>query len=289
MPRLFEQYPNQKFVQGVPTDNVDLTDYAKTAGGILPGIGEAISIYDTTKSLKEGNYGEAGLNAIGLIPFVPSLGGITKNVSKETKNLLSKYFDKTALEAIDEPLDYKSRETVVLMSPDDFLSYASKFEGGKPNKGKMADIEKRFAKGDKLPASNLPYLQFDTEKGVSKITGHEGRHRATYLKKQGVDLIPVRVKSSDIRWDQQANPNSFDYKENWPTQLQNQDAAWQSPFPFSREGEYASTVNQQQLIPNTFWNDPTIKNIYNQEEIDSIAKELEDFIKYRDPFGDTTK
>lgn len=80
MPRLFQQYPDQKFVQGVPTDNVDLTGYAKTAGSVLPGIGDAISVYDTAKSLKEGNYGEAGLNALGILPFIPSLGGITKNI-----------------------------------------------------------------------------------------------------------------------------------------------------------------------------------------------------------------
>lgn len=246
MPRLFQQYPDQKFVQGIPKQ-IDLTEYAKTAGSVLPGIGDAISAYDTYKSLQEGNYGEAGLNALGLLPFVPSLGGITKNVSKETKNVLSKYFDESALKAIDEPLDYKSRETVVLMSPDDFLSYANKFEGGKPNKGKMQDIEKRFAKGDKLPAENLPYLQFDTEKGVSKISGHEGRHRATYLKNQGVDLIPVRVKSSDIRWDQQSNPNSFDYIENWPTQILSEDKMYSQQFPFSRSGEY---------IVSPFYKDP---------------------------------
>lgn len=290
MPSLFKQNPNQKFVQGIPTDNVDFTGYAKTAAGVLPGIGDAISAYDTYKSLQEGNYGEAGLNALGLIPFIPSLGGITKNVSKETKDLLSKYFDKTALEAIDAPLDYKSRETVVLMSPDDFLSYANKFEGGKPNKGKMADIEKRFAKGDKLPATNLPYLQFDTEKGISKITGHEGRHRATYLKNQGVDLIPVRVKSSDIRWDQQVNPNSFDYKENWPTTLQTESRNWQAPFPFSREGEYISTLGNKTTVPDQFWNDFSKQNSkFKKEEIDALAKEFEDYFKYKDPFGDSTK
>lgn len=87
MPRLFQQYPNQKFVQGVPKQ-VDLTEYAKTVGSVLPGIGDVISAYDTYKSLQEGNYGEAGLNALGLLPFVPSLGGMTKDISKKIKTLL---------------------------------------------------------------------------------------------------------------------------------------------------------------------------------------------------------
>lgn len=77
MPRLFQQYPDQKFVQDVPKQ-VDLTEYAKTAGSVLPGIGDAISAYDAYKSFKAGNYGESALNAIGVLPFIPSLGGITK-------------------------------------------------------------------------------------------------------------------------------------------------------------------------------------------------------------------
>lgn len=76
MPRLFQQYPDQKFVQGIDTQP-DLTQYAKTAGGVLPGIGDAISAYDAYKAFQEGNYGEAGLNALGVLPFIPSLGGIT--------------------------------------------------------------------------------------------------------------------------------------------------------------------------------------------------------------------
>jgi hypothetical protein len=283
MSRLFEQYPNQKFVQGVDTQ-ADLTQYAKTAGGVLPGIGDAISAYDAYKAFQEGNYGEAGLNALGILPFIPSLGGITKNVSKETKDILSKYFDKSALEAVNAPLDYKSRETVVLMSPDDFLNYASQFEKGKPNSSKLKAIEKRFAKGDKLPKENLPYLMFDTEKGVANITGHEGRHRATYLKNQGVNLIPVRVKSSDIRWSEQGKPTSFDFVENWPSTLENQSQTGVVPFPFSREGEYISTLNQQQTVPDKFWS-KEIEPVYSKQEIDDLFNSL----NYKDPFGDTTK
>lgn len=90
MPRLFQQYPDQKFVQGVPKQ-VDLTDYAKNAGSVLPGIGDAISAYDTYKSLREGNYGEAGLNALGILPFVPALGGMVKsNVLDISKQLAEK-------------------------------------------------------------------------------------------------------------------------------------------------------------------------------------------------------
>lgn len=43
-----------------------------------PGIGDAMSGYDTVKSAAEGNYGEAALNGVGLLPFVPAMGGVIK-------------------------------------------------------------------------------------------------------------------------------------------------------------------------------------------------------------------
>lgn len=90
MPRLFQQYPDQKFVQGIDTQP-DLTQYAKSVGGVLPGIGDAISAYDAYKAFQEGNYVEAGLDALGVLPFIPSLGGITKtNIFDITKQLAQK-------------------------------------------------------------------------------------------------------------------------------------------------------------------------------------------------------
>ena len=42
--------------------------------GFAPVAGDAISAYDAYDAAKQGNYGEAALNAVGLLPFVPSLG-----------------------------------------------------------------------------------------------------------------------------------------------------------------------------------------------------------------------
>jgi hypothetical protein len=53
----------------------------------LPISGDAISGYDAFHSAKEGNYGEAALNAVGLLPFVPSLGGVIKQTGKLPKSL----------------------------------------------------------------------------------------------------------------------------------------------------------------------------------------------------------
>lgn len=39
-----------------------------------PGLGDAISGYDAYDAAKKGNYGEAAMNAVGLIPGIPSIG-----------------------------------------------------------------------------------------------------------------------------------------------------------------------------------------------------------------------
>lgn len=53
------------------------TEVAKGLLGFVPGIGDAISGYEAVQAARQGNYGEAGLNALGLLPFVPYLGGVT--------------------------------------------------------------------------------------------------------------------------------------------------------------------------------------------------------------------
>ena len=121
MARLFEQYPDQKYVQGVPKQ-VDLTEYAKTAGSVLPGIGDAISAYDTYKSFKEGNYGESVLNAVGVLPFIPSLGGVTKVWQHQGSKM-------NALES--RPMWFSSEGS------DFFTPFATTTETGLPLVGKM--------------------------------------------------------------------------------------------------------------------------------------------------------
>ena len=49
-----------------------------TAISLTPGAGDVQSGYEAVQSAKEGKWGEAGLNALGVLPFVPALGGMTK-------------------------------------------------------------------------------------------------------------------------------------------------------------------------------------------------------------------
>ena len=51
-----------------------------TAISLTPGAGDLQSAFEAYKSGQQGNWGEAGLNALGVLPFVPALGGMTKGV-----------------------------------------------------------------------------------------------------------------------------------------------------------------------------------------------------------------
>lgn len=59
------------------------TDIGKGLLSFTPGVGDAISGYDAVQSARQGNYGEAALNGMGLLPFVPSMGGSITRVSPE--------------------------------------------------------------------------------------------------------------------------------------------------------------------------------------------------------------
>lgn len=64
--------------QGVPA--VDLKEYAMNVNQFLPVSGDIQSGLLASQDLQKGNYGSAALNAVGLLPFIPALGGtIAKN------------------------------------------------------------------------------------------------------------------------------------------------------------------------------------------------------------------
>ncbi len=70
--------PNQADVNYRP-------EIAKGLLSFVPGTGDAISGYDAVQSARQGNYGDAALNGIGLLPFVPSMGGVISPIKKQAK------------------------------------------------------------------------------------------------------------------------------------------------------------------------------------------------------------
>lgn len=143
-------------------------------------------------------------------------------VTKAARELMLKYFDEAEVDnAIRQAGSRKSREALTQMPIDDFLALAR--EGYSPAKAAgISDVSK---------FDDLPFLNIRSEDGIANITGHEGRHRARRLKELGESTMPVRIKS-DIRWDQQNDPNLWDYEQDYPEILFNEDGTKKSPFPF---------------------------------------------------------
>jgi hypothetical protein len=124
----------------------------------------------------------------------------------------------------------KGKNKLVQMPIDQFLKLAERDAPGS-RLDKEQRVQDIINKSEKF--SEVPYLYIEIDaNGNAKVTGHEGRHRARALKALGYDTIPVELRSN-IRWSEQQNSESFDYKQNWPTTLvgENGDVV---PFPVSR-------------------------------------------------------
>ena len=126
---------------------------------------------------------------------------------------------------------YKSKDKLIEMKIDDFLSLTAK--------GVIKEKEKKVAgiRGEGKQFNTLPQLFIDN--GI--VSGHEGRHRARQLKKEGYKTMPVLLGaySPQIRWSEQDNPENSDYVKNWPKKLTAQEGAedktFSIPFPVLRE------------------------------------------------------
>ena len=74
--------------QGVPA--VDLKEYAMNVNSLMPVSGDIQSGAMAAQDLQKGNYGSAALNALGILPFIPALGGVlapSKYVGKTLKGM----------------------------------------------------------------------------------------------------------------------------------------------------------------------------------------------------------
>mgnify|MGYP000426778184 CR=1 FL=1 len=174
----------------------------------------------------------------------------TKEVANEQRGTAAKYFDEKALKAAEkESSAAKSRVKLIYMTPDEFLNLASKIpkELVKTARERADTLGKLSEEGTKW--ESIPLLSFEHTKGAAtKVTGHEGRHRAMALKKAGVETMPVRFSSEVMRWDQQVagKKGTFDYREDYPSSIIGQGGKRKSnEFPVSREA--LEEVTDEQL------------------------------------------
>lgn len=98
---------------------------------------------------------------------------------------------------------------------------------------KVTQLMGSIMNGEKL--ISIPSLIINTSESVAVVVGHEGRHRAMLLAALGCEHMPVMIQTSDIRFSEQADPNSFDYRKEWPDMLASEDDDYVIDFPVERD------------------------------------------------------
>lgn len=192
MNRMFSD-PEQSLLLGSRTDTPVSSPKAKSllqmGVGLTPVFGDVMSAKDAFDSALKGEYGEAILNGIGVLPFIPSLAGIIKN--SPLKDATELFKPSKVKHALEETADPMAKERLVYMKLDDFLNSAKKIEN--PREEKIKSIKE--ALDNNIPLDDVPYLiiRTDSKNKRGQVVGHEGRHRAMVLKERGYDYMPVRI------------------------------------------------------------------------------------------------
>lgn len=83
-----------------------------TAISLTPGASDLQSGYEAIRSASEGDYGDAGLNAVGIAPGIPALGGMVMN--NNARNRLSEILEKLSS---GEQTQTKIRDAIDLTEP----------------------------------------------------------------------------------------------------------------------------------------------------------------------------
>jgi hypothetical protein len=85
-PSITAQGAKARALRGGYASPEQAAEVAKTALGFTPIVGDVMSGYDAVQAARQGNFGEAALNAVGLLPFVPPLAGIFVGKGSKTWN-----------------------------------------------------------------------------------------------------------------------------------------------------------------------------------------------------------
>jgi hypothetical protein len=172
-------------------------------------------------------------NAKALAPAVAKaedLAGIAKAAADVTPEALkgASYFQPELFHQYLPPEDI-----MTTMHPKEFLQLAYGFPKGKPVQRSLDNVREVVGSGTPLDA--IPFLWVGQDnRGMARVLGHEGRHRATVLNEQGVTEMPVKLHSVSgetpegvvvprLRWreiEQGVAPYSPSV---WPTQIMDEE------------------------------------------------------------------
>lgn len=172
---------------------------------------------------------------------------------------------------------FKSRDKIVSMEIDTFLKMAAPLhEESRKDARKSAD---KGIKWDSLPelAIGRHPDQKLSSKGIQKVHGHEGRHRAVYLKEKGFTHMPVIIHHDYIRWVHQNDPNEFDYVKEWPTSVESENSIGTDlkmvDFPVKREDAAKRYIPKLDLLYayNAPYTNKRIQKGYKDDTSDEIV------------------
>ena len=192
----------------------------------LPGIAIGAAAAEEEELSAAAALGAIGMGGMALYKGMKGARAATATAKAES------YFEPEKLSQLKKQVqDFGERESLIYMSPDEFLSLAKPLS--KPTADKAERVAAMLERGEKF--GDIPFLDM---KESGKIRGHEGRHRAMALKKLGVEKMPVRLMSDDVRWNEQVAGGDDDwyYVENLPKQLIGQDGKTKIKSPFHTEG-----------------------------------------------------
>ena len=240
---LRKQTPYEHRLFNPPGEPMHIMDALALVTSPFPVVGDATGIAaDARRFIQEPesrtplNYALAGAGAA--LPFFPAM-------TVGRKIFGSMWSEKAIKDAANQ--NFKSREILIEMTPQDFLQMADDF---KPDPGKAKRIAEARAAGK--PMESVPNLSFENQGGGrAKVTGHEGRHRALQAIEEGHDVIPVVLQSQEggagraIRWGSQ-DAGSYDYVDDFPTVLEAEGGqASTMPFPAQRNQYFMPEMSSE--------------------------------------------
>jgi len=169
-----------------PLSDMRTIDKAALATAPVPVIGDVVGAAADVSAIADNPTPfNITMGTLGLLPFVPS-GMRAIGSSDEVSETFKKGVEKALASGANDP---KSREALVEMKGDDFLSVV---KPGGNDSDKLERLRQSLEdRGEQL--EELPTLWLDDTGDVIEVSGHEGRHRIKTLKKQGKDRVPVRI------------------------------------------------------------------------------------------------
>lgn len=192
-------------------------------------VGDVASGLLAVKDVSKGNYGDAALNSLGLLPFIPSMGAVIKSIDKTVipaKESLSQVADANFLLGIPT-----GNKTVNIKSLKGMMSSASD------------DMDRVNALASKIssPTGYIERLIVDNSGNVL-----EGQHRLNALKKLGITNVPVTVISN--------MDDAFEAVKKTGLRNENARQIVQNASEMLREAKTLDNVKKQFDIPKEYEN-----------------------------------